>query len=61
MKELGEAMIRRSSGRCIGLSFVQQQRALKLERVKALRQADRVKKILNANLLLPTSLQGMSH
>lgn len=40
---------RESSECCIGLSFVQQ-RALKLERAKALRRVDRVKKVLTANL-----------
>lgn len=43
-----------SSRRCIGRSFVQQQRALKLERVKALRRADGVKKVLTAILSPPT-------
>lgn len=43
-------MIRRAAGSYRGLSFVQQQRALKLERAQALRKLGRVKKNLNANL-----------
>lgn len=50
MKELGEAMVKKSDGRCIGLGFGKQQRALKLERAQALRRAGGVTKVLNANL-----------